>query len=58
MLFSLFFIFILERVTERAGERGRGRQREKEKERERERERENLKQTPFSAWSPTWGSIP
>ena len=23
-----------------------------------EKERENLKQTPRSAWSPTWGSIP
>ena len=29
-----------------------------ERERERERERENLKQTPRSVWSPTWGLIP
>ena len=49
-LFCYYFMFTLERKSTSGG-------REAERERERERERENLKQTPCSVWSPTWGLI-
>ena len=50
-LFNDFFCFLfLPRESELV--------RRREAEELREKERENLKQAPYPAWSPIWGSIP